>query len=74
MSRNRFLQRLVDLGQIEAREHVDQVRLDERVFAVHARQQVGDHLLRRHLVDELEDGGLLARLQEVDLRRAAGGC
>ena len=43
------------------------MRLDERVLAVHARQQVRHHLLGRDLVDELEDGGLLARLQEVDL-------
>ena len=63
----RFLQRLVDVGPVEAREHVDQMRLDERVLAVHARQQIGHHLLGRDLVDELEDGGLLARLQEVDL-------
>ena len=65
----RLLQRLVDLGEVEAREHVDQVRLDERVLAIQTRQQVGDHFLRRDLVDELEDGGFFARLQEVDLRQ-----
>ena len=34
---------------------------------VNARQQIGDHLLGRDLVDQLEDRGFLARLQEVDL-------
>jgi hypothetical protein len=62
-----LLQRLGDIRPIEAREHVDDVHLHDRILAVHARHEVRHVLFGRDLVDQLEDGGFLARLEVIDL-------
>ena len=52
--------RFVELGQ-----QVHQVHLDDRIFAAHARDQIGHHIRFNNLFDNLEDGRFFFRLTFV---------